>query len=133
MTRHDDPVAPEGTRVSDIGDITIGNEVIAAVAARAGAEIAGVTITSTGVAGNIAKVLGRKGPARGIRVTNEGGGVILDLKIAVQFGLRIPDAAELLQRKVKKAVEEMSGIGVQAVNVAVVGITDATPMGGESI
>lgn len=128
MSEHErNPVEPDGSRTSEFGEITIDNEVIAAVAARAGSELDGITITGTGVAGNLARVLGRKGPERGVRVTSEGGGVSIDLTVVVQFGLRIPEAVEMLQRKVKETVEQITGIGVQAVNVAVVGIAIPEP------
>ena len=46
----------------------------------------------------------------------------IDVNIIVEFGVRIPDVAFEIQNRVKKAVENMTGLKVVEVNVHVQGV-----------
>ena len=48
--------------------------------------------------------------------------VKIDVNIIVEYGTRIPDVAFEIQNRVKKAVENMTGLGVEEVNVHVQGV-----------
>ena len=48
--------------------------------------------------------------------------VKIDVNIIVEYGTRIPDVAFEIQNIVKKAVENMTGLGVEEVNVHVQGV-----------
>jgi len=56
---------------------------------------------------------------RGIDVTLEEDGMIIDVYVILQYGIRIKAVAESVQRTVKFHVEKALGIPVHAVNVFV--------------
>lgn len=103
--------------------IEISNDVIAVIAGVAVSEVQGVASMSGGFAGGITEVLsGRKNLAKGIKVETKEGTTKIDVNIIVDYGVRIPDVAFEIQNKVKKAVEEKSGLKVIGVNVHIQGV-----------
>ena len=50
----------------------------------------------------------------------------IDVNIIVEYGSRIPDVAFEIQNRVKKAVENMTGLKVEEVNVHVQGVNTDT-------
>ena len=95
--------------------IKISNDVIAV--------IAGVASMSGGFAGGITEAIkGKKNLAKGIKVEATEKEAKIDVNIIVEFGSRIPDVAFEIQNRVKKAVENMTGIKVTDVNVNVQGV-----------
>ena len=98
--------------------IKIANDVISVIAGVAVSEVPGVSGMAGGFAGGITEVLsGRKNLAKGIKVETKEGTTKIDVNIIVDYGVRIPDVAFEIQNKVKKAVEEKSGLKVIGVNV----------------
>ena len=81
-----------------------------------------------GFAGGISEVLsGKKNLAKGIKVEVTQTHAKIDVNIIVEYGSRIPDVAFEIQNRVKKAVESMTGLKVEEVNVHVQGVnTDRT-------
>jgi len=103
--------------------IKISNDVIAIIAGVAVAEVPGVSSMSGGFAGGISEVLsGKKNLAKGIKVEAEENKAKIDVNIIVEYGTRIPDVAFEIQNRVKKAVENMTGLKVEEVNVHVQGV-----------
>ena len=107
--------------------IQITNDVVAVIAGVAVSEVPGVAGMSGGFAGGITEVLsGKKNLAKGIKVDISEKAVKIDVNIIVEYGSRIPDVAFEIQNRVKKAVENMTGLNVEEVNVHVQGVnTDA--------
>ena len=104
-------------------NIQISNDVIAVIAGVAVSEVSGVASTVGGFAGGISEVLsGKKNMAKGIKVEKTDGKVKIDVNIIVEYGTRIPDVAFEIQNRVKKAVENMTGMNVVEVNVHVQGV-----------
>ncbi len=104
-------------------NIQISNDVIAVIAGVAVSEVSGVASTVGGFAGGISEVLsGKKNMAKGIKVEKTDGKVKIDVNIIVEYGTRIPDVAFEIQNRVKKAVENMTGMNVVEVNVHVKGV-----------
>lgn len=104
-------------------NIQISNDVIAVIAGVAVSEVSGVANTVGGFAGGISEVLsGKKNMAKGIKVDKTEGKVKIDVNIIVEYGTRIPDVAFEIQNRVKKAVENMTGMNVTEVNVHVQGV-----------
>ena len=78
---------------------------------------------SGGFAGGISEVLsGKKNLSKGIKVEVGEKEAKIDVNIIVEYGIRIPDIAFDIQNKVKKAVENMTGLKVLEVNVHVQGV-----------
>ena len=107
--------------------IQISNDVVAVIAGVAVSEVQGVSGMSGGFAGGITEVLsGKKNLAKGIKVEIEEDTAKIDVNIIVEYGSRIPDVAFEIQNRVKKSVENMTGLKVEEVNVHVQGVnTDA--------
>lgn len=101
----------------------ISNDVVAVISGVAVSEVPGVAGMAGGFAGGITEVLsGKKNLAKGIKVEVEGTTAKIDVNIIVEYGSRIPDVAFEIQNRVKKAVESMTGLKVEEVNVHVQGV-----------
>lgn len=110
--------------------IQISNDVVAVIAGVAVSEVPGVAGMSGGFAGGITEVLsGKKNLAKGIKVEVEGEKAKIDVNIIVEYGSRIPDVAFEIQNRVKKAVENMTGLKVEEVNVHVQGVNTDSAKG----
>lgn len=77
---------------------------------------------SGGIAGGIAEVLGRRNLSKGIKVEVGTEDAKIDIYVVVDYGVRIPDVAWDIQESVKNAVETMTGLKVNYVNVHVQGV-----------
>ena len=109
--------------------IKIANDVVAVIAGVAVAEVPGVASMSGGFAGGITEVLsGKKNLSKGIKVEADEKEVRIDVNIIVEYGTRIPDVAFEIQNRVKKSVENMTGLKVEEVNVHVQGVNTDTVM-----
>ena len=99
--------------------IKISNDVVAVIAGVAVSEVPGVASMS----GGISEVLsGKKNLSKGIKVDAGEKEVKIDVNIIVEYGSRIPDVAFEIQNRVKKSVENMTGLKVSEVNVHVQGV-----------
>ena len=109
--------------------IQISNDVVAVIAGVAVSEVQGVSGMSGGFAGGITEVLsGKKNLAKGIKVEINEETAKIDVNIIVEYGSRIPDVAFEIQNRVKKSVENMTGLKVEEVNVHVQGVNTDTVM-----
>ena len=108
--------------------IQISNDVIAVIAGVAVSEVPGVSGMAGGFAGGISEVFsGKRNLAKGIKVDATETEAKIDVNIIVEYGTRIPDVAFEIQNRVKKAVENMTGLKVEEVNVHVQGVnTDSS-------
>ena len=103
--------------------IKIASDVIAVIAGVAVSEVSGVYGMDGGFAGGITEVLkGKKNLAKGIKVDATDNKTKIDVNIIVEYGARIPDVAFEIQNRVKTAVENMTGLKVEEVNVHVQGV-----------
>lgn len=111
--------------------VRVSDDVIATIASMVLGEVKGVAASSTGLVGGL---LGRKGPAKGIKIETDGNAVTVDVTILVEYGARIPQVAADIQARLRSAIEETTGKFVRAVNVMVQGIRgpSGTPMGERS-
>ena len=103
--------------------IKIANDVVAVIEGVAVSEVSGVAGMAGGFAGGISEVFsGKKNLSKGIKVDANEKEVKIDVNIIVEYGSRIPDVAFEIQTRVKKAVESMTGLNVEEVNVHVQGV-----------
>lgn len=107
----------------DNSEIKIADDVVAVIAGVAVSEVPGVSGMAGGFAGGISEVLsGKKNLSKGIKVEVGEKETKIDVNIIVEYGTRIPDVAFEIQNRVKKAVENMTGLKVVEVNVHVQGV-----------
>jgi uncharacterized alkaline shock family protein YloU len=110
------------------GKVMIADEVISTIAGTAALEIDGVAAMAGNIKGDIAQILGgRRSPTKGVVVEMDGGSVFITLNIVVKFGHHIQDISEAVQKKVKTAIENMTGLNASEVNINVVGVLYDTP------
>lgn len=103
--------------------IKISNETVATYAGIAVSEVPGVYGMAGGFAAGITESLsGKKNLAKGIKVDVEEKNAKIDVSIIVEYGARIPEVAFEIQTRVKKSVENMTGLKVLEVNVHVQGV-----------
>lgn len=113
--------------------IQIANDVIASIAGLAAAEVEGIAGMSGGLGGGISEMLGKRGPAKGVRLEVDGNHVGLDLYVVIRYGCKIPEIAGQLQERVKVQIENMTGLAVSHVNIHVQGVSfEAEPASSES-
>jgi uncharacterized alkaline shock family protein YloU len=88
---------------------TISSDILASYAADAAREVEGVR-------GLVESALHRH---RGVRVLEEDGSVRVELHLAVEWGVSIPDVGRAVQRRVAGYLERMAQIEPEAVDVVV--------------
>ena len=113
--------------INEDNTIKIADDVVAVIAGIAVSEIPGVYGMAGGFAGGITEVLsGKKNLSKCIKVEVGDKDTKIDVNIIVEYGTRIPDIAFEIQNRVKKAVENMTGLKVLEVNVHVQGVNTET-------
>lgn len=103
----------------DLGQVTISNDVVARVVALAALQVPGVSL---GGKFNIGDFLSRKEPVRGVSVEINEARAVISLEVKVEYGKNMYDLAHRLQRCIKDAVEQMTGLRVDNVHVAIADI-----------
>ena len=101
------------------GSIRIANEAISQIAGIAAMEVEGVESLTGNMAGEFMSRVGVKNAGRGVKCLVQGDSVRIDMTITVKFGHNIPLTAKLVQEKVRSAVENMTGLTVENVNVRI--------------
>lgn len=112
---------------NEYGAIKIADEVVSVISGLAASEVEGVAAMSGGWGANLGELLGKKNLSKGVKVEVEGEIVNIEVFVVVQFGFPIPKVAAGVQQSVKQAVESMTGLNVNAVNVHVSGVLMKKP------
>ena len=113
---------------NNIGSVRIADEVVEVIAGMAASEVEGVAEMSGGFVGDIANMLTRgKNVSKGIKVEVGEKEASVDLFLAVEYGVSIPEVAQKVQEAVKEAIEGMTGLKVLEINVHIQGIAFKHP------
>ncbi|MFA5634346.1 MAG: Asp23/Gls24 family envelope stress response protein [Anaerovoracaceae bacterium] len=106
-----------------LGVVKISDEVIAVCVLNSTLKTEGVYGLSGGLTDSLSKNLLGKDPLyKGIKVNQSDDGVVIDISIIVKYGIKIPEVAWDIQENVKKEVEDIIEITVNAVNIHVTGV-----------
>lgn len=108
------------SRTEPEGSINISEDVLSIIAGEAIKDVDGVG--GAGGASIGKELLGKKNFYRGVKVSVEGESVTIDTYIVVTYGRSVSEVAKQVQSSVTKAIEDMTGMKVLAVNVHVNGI-----------
>lgn len=104
----------------NIGVVKISDEVVSVIANIAAEEINGVSDLQSLAGNNISQLLkGKKTSGKNVKVTLNEEYAIIDLNLAVEYGVKIPEVVASVQENVKRTVETMTGLKVSSVNVNV--------------
>ena len=107
------------------GTVSFATDVVATIAGLAATEVEGVA-SMTSQSGGFADMFSRKNSrnfTKGVRIDLDGNRVTVDITIVVEYGSPVPEVARSIQENVKKAIENMSGLDVHAVDVHVSGVS----------
>ena len=117
------PVPAEASLMEgELGEIKIHEDVLANLVAMATLKVPGVSrLAGSTVVDAIASIVGsRRMQARAITIGIAGDNrVTVDLKLNILVGYRLPDVVQQVQRSVIDNIEEVTGMTVTRVNVAV--------------
>jgi len=105
------------------GSIHISEEAVATIVRMAADRIEGIAHAPLSMASGFTEKLGKKNPAKGVKVELAEQDVQIALYIYVDYGVKIPKLAMELQKEVRQAVEMMTGLSVKEVNIYVQGIS----------
>ncbi len=103
----------------DVGLVRVADEVIAVIAGLAATEVKGVASIAGGITNNLVSRKGIKALSRGVKTSVSEGLVTIDLALNLDYGYSIPEIGEQVQKKVKTAIENMTGLKVTDVNINV--------------
>lgn len=107
---------------NDLGKIEISPEVIEVIAGIAASEVDGVATMRGNFAAGFAEKLGRKNHGKGVKVELKDEGITVDVSVVMVYGTAIPEVAKKIQTNVQQALQTMTGINLEAVNIHVVGV-----------
>ncbi len=106
----------------DLGTVRIADDVVAMIAGYAAREVDGVAGMAGSTGSNPFNLPTSKKPGKGIRVEVTDGIVRVDVAVIMDYGFNIPTTSSNVQTRIKQAIENMTGLCVQDVNVRIAGI-----------
>lgn len=109
------------------GEVQIADEVVAIISGLAALEVEGVAKMSGNVPNELVSKLGMKNLSKGVKVEVSPESVMIDLALEMKYGYSIPKVSEQVQERVKSAIESMTGLCVERVNVRIVGVAVDKP------
>jgi len=107
---------------SALGEVKIADEVVAIIAGLAATEVEGVAYLAGNYSGELVSKIGKKKLAKGVKVDVLENVVTVALALTLKYNYSIMDVSEKVQKKVKAAIENMTGLEVADVNVKVAGV-----------
>lgn len=107
---------------SGLGKVEISPEVIEVIAGIAAQEVNGVAALRGNFAADVAERLGRKNHGKGVKVELHEDGIVVDVSIIITYGAAVPEVANLIQLNIQQALETMTAIQLNEINVHVVGV-----------
>ena len=107
---------PHLARTTDLGRISVSSEAIAQVVGHVAAESYGIV----GMAGRrFPRLPSRDRLTDGIDVKARNGGIEIDLRVVVEYGLNLAEFAATVRTRVAYEVERQTGLSVAAVEVRI--------------
>ena len=104
------------------GIVSISDDVVAMLASIAATEVDGVASMVGNITNELMSRVGVKKLTKGVKVMVVDGKVNVDLAIMIDYGYNIPETCQSVQNKVKAAIESMTGLTVDIVNIRIGGI-----------
>lgn len=105
-----------------LGTIQMSPQVLEIIAGIAANEVDGVAKMHGSLASGVSELFGRQLDRRGVKLSNNGDQLSIDVDVYVQYGVSVPKIAAEIQNKVKQQITVMTGLTPTEVNVRVQGI-----------
>lgn len=114
----------KGSRSTDLGIITVNQDVIAKYAGSVAVECFGVVgMAAVNMKDGLVSLLKRESLTHGIQVElSEGNILTLNFHVVVAYGVNILSVSDNLMNNVKYKVEEFTGMTVDKINIFVEGV-----------
>lgn len=106
----------------DIGEVRITEDVLAIIAGLAATEVEGVDSLADNITNEIIAKLGKKNLSAGVNVTCTDNIVSVSLSIVIGMGCSIPEVSKNVQEKVTGAIESMTGLAVNSVDIKIANV-----------
>ena len=113
----------QGETETAYGMIHISEEAVATIVRMAADRVEGSAHAPLSMASGFTEKLGKKNPAKGVKVELTEHEVKISLYIYVTYGVKIPKLAMELQKEIRQMVQLMTGLSVKEVNIYVQGIS----------
>ncbi len=108
---------------NQFGEIKISEDVIATIAAEAAGTVEGVHALTPTLSSNFKELIGMKNGSKGVTVAlSEDQQVTVELNITLSYGHKIQETAVKVQNEVMRAIDEMTGYAIAAVNVNILNV-----------
>ena len=105
------------------GSVQISEDVIAAIVSHAACEVEGVVGVNAKPGAEIIELIGKKNWGKGVVITvNETNSIVIECNLIVNFGKNVVEIAKAAQSAIINALETLSAIEINAVNVNICGI-----------
>ena len=104
------------------GEVKIADEVVAIIAALAATEVEGVASMAGNITNELISRLGMKNLSKGVKVDVLEGVVTVSLTLNLKYNYSVVEVSGKVQKKVKNAIENMTGLEVADVNIKVAGV-----------
>lgn len=106
----------------NIGAVQIADDVVSMIASLAAVEVDGVSAMAGNITNELMSKVGMKKLTKGVKVDVIEDTVTVDLTVTMEYGYNIPATCQLVQNKVKSAIENMTGLTCSDVNIRIAGI-----------
>ena len=107
---------------NNMGEEKIADDVVAVIAGLAASEVDGVASMAGGLTNEINSRLGMKNLSKGVKVDVLEGVVTVSIALILKYNYNVMEVSAQVQKKVKTAVENMTGLEVADVNIKVAGM-----------
>ncbi len=107
----------------ELGEVRIADDVVAIIAGLAATEVEGVAAMTGNITNELVSKLGMKNLSKGVKADVTEDGVTIELTLNVKFGYSIKDVSLKVQEKAKNAIETMTGLTVNKVDIRIANIT----------
>lgn len=107
----------------NMGQVQIADEVVAIIAGLAATEVEGVASMAGNITNELVSKLGKKSLSKGIRVKVEDGIVNVNVALNIAYGYSVPKTCKKVQDKVKAAIENMTGLEVEKVDIQIANVS----------
>lgn len=105
-----------------VGEVQVTEDVIAIIAGLAATEVEGVHSMAGGITNEIVAKLGRKNLAAGVNISCIENVVKVILSLVIENGSNIPEVSRTVQERVKNAIENMTGLTVDTVDIKIANV-----------
>ncbi|AEV95333.1 Asp23/Gls24 family envelope stress response protein [Pediococcus claussenii] len=107
---------------SSNGNISITPEVVEAIAGLEVEQIKGVHLVDSGISKSFNAILRLDSNPKGVRLSEDDRGLVIDIRVMLDFGISVPQTAAQIQEKIKQQLLFMTEIVINEVNVEIVGM-----------